>query len=84
MSYLLMQWQGPFEITHWVGPVNYEVYHPGHKWKKQIYYVNLLRTWKELEGRLIIPEREREELGPEFRSEGTKFAIEDEYKLKKV
>ncbi|XP_019391677.1 PREDICTED: uncharacterized protein LOC109310776 [Crocodylus porosus] len=58
-SKLLTQWQGPFEVTWRVGPVDYEVYHPGHKRTKQIYHINLLREWHQPEGWVA------------FRAEGT-------------
>ncbi|KAJ8369523.1 hypothetical protein SKAU_G00095510 [Synaphobranchus kaupii] len=32
-----------------MGPVTYEVHHPDKGKKKQTYYVNLLREWKERE-----------------------------------
>lgn len=62
---LLTWWQGLFEIVQQAGSVDYEVHCPGHRKERQIYHVNLLRAWQELEGWLLSPEDPREDLGPE-------------------
>lgn len=46
-SKLLVKWQGPYTILRKMGPVTYEIHHPDEKRAKQIYYVNLLKEWKE-------------------------------------
>lgn len=64
-STLLTQWQGPFEITLRVEPVDYEVHWPGHPHEKQIYRVNLLWEWYEPEGWAAFMEADMEDLGPQ-------------------
>lgn len=73
----LTQWQGPFEIVCLVGSMDYEVHQLGHQREKQIYHVNLLREWKELEGWLVTPEGEKEDLGPMVRVKEVKVELEE-------
>lgn len=47
---LLAQWQGPFQVTRKVGPVNYEVLRTRLVCRKQIYHINLLKKWHPQEG----------------------------------
>ena len=44
---LLAQWQGPFPVLRQVGPVTYEVSHPGKGKASQVYHINLLKEWKD-------------------------------------
>lgn len=63
---LLTQWQRPFEIVQQAGPMDYKVQHVGHKKRRQIYHVNLLKAWREPEGWMLSLEEPQEELGPEM------------------
>lgn len=62
---LLTQWQGPFEITHRVGPADYKVHRPGHLREKQIYHVNLLQKWNKPEEWAAFMEADMEDFGPQ-------------------
>ncbi|XP_026005285.1 uncharacterized protein LOC113010452 [Astatotilapia calliptera] len=46
-SKLLAKWQGPYIVLRRMGPVTYEIHHPGKKKPKQTYHVNLLKEWVE-------------------------------------
>ena len=46
---LFATWQGPYEVIRRLGPVDYEIYMPDKTKKKGIFYVNLLKEWKERE-----------------------------------
>ena len=50
----LARWQGPYEITKKVGPVNYKVQQPGRRKEQQIYHVNLLKKWHPAEP-VVLP-----------------------------
>ena len=42
---LQLQWQGPYQITRKVTPVDYEVTRPGRRQENEIYHANLLKKW---------------------------------------
>ncbi len=42
-------WQGPFEVTRRVGDLNYEVVRTDRSGARQIYHLNLLKKWSEVE-----------------------------------
>ena len=46
---LFAKWQGPYEVLQRIGPVDYEILMPDKKKKKGVFYVNLLKEWKEQE-----------------------------------
>ncbi len=48
-SKLLAKWQGPFEVTLRVGDLNYEVIRMDWSGARQIYHLNLLKKWSEVE-----------------------------------
>ncbi len=48
-SKLLAKWQGPFEVTRRVGDLNYEVVRTDRSGARQIYHLNLLKKWSEVE-----------------------------------
>ncbi len=48
-SKLLAKWQGPFEVTRRVGDLNYEVIRTDRSGACQIYHLNLLKKWSEVE-----------------------------------
>ncbi len=48
-SKLLAKWQGPFEVTRQVGDLNYEVVRTDRSGARQIYHLNLLKKWNEVE-----------------------------------
>ncbi len=48
-SKLLAKWQGPFEVTRRVGDLNYEVVRTDRSGAHQIYHLNLLKKWNEVE-----------------------------------
>nr|XP_024655059.1 uncharacterized protein LOC112430808 [Maylandia zebra] len=65
-SKLLAKWQGPFVITRRVGDVDYEVARSDRGGATQIYHLNLLKLWREVEtASLVSLVKERDELGPE-------------------
>lgn len=47
-----------------VGPVDYEVSKPGHRWECQICHINLRKEKKMLQGWMALHEEEDAELGP--------------------
>ncbi len=60
-SKLLAKWQGPFEVTRRVGDLNYEVVRTD-----QIYHLNLLKKWNEVEPVMLATVvGSEEDLGPE-------------------
>ena len=65
-SKLLAKWQGPFVVTRRVGDVDYELAHSDRGGATQIYHLNLLKAWREVEPvSLVTAIAERDELGPE-------------------
>ncbi len=48
-SKLLAKWQGLFEVTRRVGDLNYEVVRTNRSGAHQIYHLNLLKKWNEVE-----------------------------------
>lgn len=60
---LMKCWQGPFVITHQMGPIDYEIVKLGSCREKEIYHVNLVKEWREQEGLLIIPLPLEDEFG---------------------
>ncbi len=65
-SKLLAKWQGPFEVTRQVGDLNYEVVRTDRSGARQIYYLNLLKKWNEVEPVMLATVVGNEEdLGPE-------------------
>ncbi len=48
-SKLLTKWQGPFEVTRRVGDLNFEVIRTDRSGARQIYHLNLLKKWSEVE-----------------------------------
>lgn len=63
-SKLLTRWQGTYEVSQRIGPVDYEVLWSGGKWEKQLYCIKLLKEWKEQEGWMMDPDPDPLELGP--------------------
>lgn len=55
---LLSQWQGPFQVTRKLGPINYEVQRTSPIRRKQNYHTNMLKKWKGKKARLIQGEGE--------------------------
>ncbi len=65
-SKLLAKWQGPFEVTRQVGDLNYEVVRTDRSGARQIYHLNLLKKWNEVEPVMLATVVGNEEdLGPE-------------------
>ncbi len=65
-SKLLAKWQGPFEVTRQVGDLNYEVVRTDRSGARQIYHLNLLKKWNEVEPVLLATVvGSEEDLGPE-------------------
>ncbi len=65
-SKLLAKWQGPFEVTRQVGGLNYEVVRTDRSGARQIYHLNLLKKWNEVEPVMLATVVSNEEdLGPE-------------------
>ncbi len=65
-SKLLAKWQGPFEVTRRVGNLNYEVIRTDRSGARQIYHLNLLKKWSEVEPvMLAMVVSGEEDLGPE-------------------
>ncbi len=65
-SKLLAKWQGPFEVTRQVGDLNYEVIRTDRSGGRQIYHLNLLKKWNEVEPVMLATVVGNEEdLGPE-------------------
>ncbi len=48
-SKLLAKWQGPFGVRRRVGDLNYEVVRTDRSGARQIYHLNLLKKWSEVE-----------------------------------
>ncbi len=48
-SKLLAKWQGPFEVTRWIRDLNYEMIQTDRSGAHQIYHLNLLKKWSEVE-----------------------------------
>ncbi len=48
-SKLLAKWQGPFEVTRRIRDLNYEVIRTDRSGACQIYHLNLLKKWSEVE-----------------------------------
>ncbi len=65
-SKLLAKWQGPFEVTRRVGDLNYEVVRTDRSGARQIYHLNLLKKWSEVEP-VMLPTAVsgEDDLGPE-------------------
>ncbi len=63
-SKLLAKWQGPFEVTRRVGDLNYEVVRTDRSGARQIYHLNLLKKWSEVEPVMLAVSGE-DDLGPE-------------------
>ncbi len=65
-SKLLSKWQGPFEVTRRVGDLNYEVVRTDRSGGHQIYHLNLLKKWSEVEPVMMAKAVSGEDdLGPE-------------------
>ncbi|XP_061757255.1 uncharacterized protein LOC133553258 [Nerophis ophidion] len=65
-SELLAKWQGPFVVTRRVGDVDYEVRQSDRGGATLIYYLNLLKGWREAEPvSMVTAIAEDEEVGPE-------------------
>ncbi len=65
-SKLLAKWQGPFEVTRQVGDLNYEVVRTDRSGARQIYHLNLLKKWSEVEPVMLATAVSGEDdLGPE-------------------
>ncbi len=65
-SKLLAKWQGPFEVTWRVGVLNYEVVRTDRSGARQIYHLNLLKKWSEVEPVMLATAVSGEDdLGPE-------------------
>ncbi len=65
-SKLLAKWQGPFEVTRRVGDLNYEVVRTDRSGAHQIYHLNLLKKWNEVEPVMLATVvGSEEDLGPE-------------------
>ena len=65
-SKLLAKWQGPFVVTQQVGNVDYEVVRSDRGRATQIYHLNLLKAWTEVEPvSLVTMVTERDDLGTE-------------------
>ncbi len=65
-SKLLAKWQGPFEVTRRIGDLNYEVIRTDRNGARQIYHLNLLKKWTEVEPVMLATTVSREDdLGPE-------------------
>ncbi len=65
-SKLLAKWQGPFEVTQRVGDLNYEVVRTDRSGARQIYHLNLLKKWSEVEPVMLATAVSGEDdLGPE-------------------
>ncbi len=65
-SKLLTKWQGPFEVTRRVGDLNYEVIRTDRSGARQIYHLNLLKKWSEVEPVMLATVVSGEDdLGPE-------------------
>ncbi len=65
-SKLLAKWQGPFEVTRRVGDLNYEVIRMDRSGARQIYHLNLLKKWSEVEPVMLATVVSGEgDLGPE-------------------
>ncbi len=52
-SKLLAKWQGPFEVTRWVGELNYEVVRTDRSGSHQKYNVDHLKKWNEAESVML-------------------------------
>ncbi len=65
-SKLLAKWQGPFEVTRRVGDLNYEVVRTDRSGACQIYHLNLLKKWSEVEPVMLATAVSGvDDLGPE-------------------
>ncbi len=65
-SKLLAKWQGSFEVTRRVGDLNYEVVRTDRSGARQIYHLNLLKKWSEVEPVMLATAVSGEDdLGPE-------------------
>ncbi len=53
-SKLPAKWQGPFEVTRQVGDLNYEVIRTDRSGSRQIYHLNLLKKWSEVESVMLV------------------------------
>ncbi len=58
-SKLLAKWQGPFEVTRWVGELNYEVVRTDRSGSHQKYNVDHLKKWNEAESVMLTTGGER-------------------------
>lgn len=68
---LLAHWQGPFQITKKLGPVNYKVQWTSPVRRKQNYQVNFLKKWNERDAWLMQGGLESEDLDDPVLSEFT-------------
>ncbi len=60
------RWQGPFEVTRRVGDLNYEVVRTDRSGARQIYHLNLLKKWSEVEPVMLATAVSgKDDLGPE-------------------
>ncbi|CAM4612755.1 unnamed protein product [Leuciscus chuanchicus] len=65
-SKLLAKWQGPFEVTRRIGDLNYEVARTDRGGAHQVYHLNLLKKWSEVESVMLATVVSGEvDLGPE-------------------
>ncbi len=75
-SKLLAKWQGPFEITRQVGDLDYEVIQTDRSGARQIYHLNLLKKWSEVEAVMLATVVSGEDdLGPEVSTKTQSLAL---------
>ncbi len=75
-SKLLTKWQGPFEVTRRMGDLNYEVIRTDRSGARQIYHLNLLKKWNEVESGMLATAMSGEEnLGPEVNHKVKSLAL---------
>ncbi len=75
-SKLLAKWQGPFEVTRRVGDLNYEVVRSDRSRAHQVYHLNLLKKWSEVESvTLVMAVGGEEDLGPEVNTKNLSLAL---------
>ncbi|KAI7808673.1 hypothetical protein IRJ41_011194 [Triplophysa rosa] len=75
-SKLLAKWQGPFEVTRQVGDLDYEVIRTDRSGARQIYHLNLLKKWQEVEPVLLATVISGEDdLGPEANTKPQSIAL---------
>ncbi|XP_056627068.1 retrovirus-related Pol polyprotein from transposon 412 isoform X1 [Triplophysa dalaica] len=65
-SKLLAKWQGPFEVARRINDLNYEVIRSDRSGAHQVYHLNLLKKWNEVNPVMLATVVSREDdLGPE-------------------